>query len=791
MLAVHAISGDMRNVGVVSPLLFGGIAVNQTHFDDYLNDHDLMNLRIFRFPGGAVAENGYVSSGRILIGSTAVTREMLEEQGRPRVAFDLRFPELMNPAMLAADEADGGDNRIASLSDLFAAAAERFQPVDIIIPIQRYTANFDITIPAERAEMERLVRQDLGVFLDRLTSGYYNDGVYPPRIDFSIGNEDYTHPVRYAVVARLMLDLIQEAMVDADIPWRASIQTGIGTITWDAIMADPSRMADYFDADGNPVIRDLAGWTWQDLQDLTWTERMFIADRIMISIMGERALQQIGGVRHHHLASDIEAMLNPNSLVNQRERIEGLWLDAIARAGGDPTSVARVVSAWTTDSSNFGNDQAGMPAALNTLAIFDRFVRYNVDYAAAWGIAAGRLYDPDGYPRTVLSWWGDGNELSPAAAILSLMAESIPGARMIDTGDELRMTRAANDDYLLSAYHTDRAVTVFVGVGDLGGENLTLRLSISDFGPLLWATVDRVTTISGELSGPARIDRERLTLRDGEVAVTFTEDFETARITFRLADPAGGSIENGTITGSEGIDALSGTAGDEIILALGGSDTIRDRGGNNFIDGGSGHDTIHGGAGNDTLIGGDGDDVIFDAVGLDEFYGGRGDDRITVWGGPNTIFGAEGNDLLRAGYGADTIDGGPGNDLIEGDFGALLMYGTDRLRGGGGNDFLQGGLGADRFIFAPGDGRDVIGVFDPDRTLYDPATGWRAFATEFDFRPGIDHIMLEGFETVTPDNVLSFVRQGSQGAVFSAEGTQILFFGVARAILTVDEFLFS
>ena len=59
----------------------------------------------------------------------------------------------------------------------------------------------------------------------------------------------------------------------------------------------------------------------------------------------------------------------------------------------------------------------------------------------------------------------------------------------------------------------------------------------------------------------------------------------------------------------------------------------------------------------------------------------------------------------------DSITGGKKNDKLYG------YAGNDTIIGGAGNDSLWGGDGADTFIYAKGDGKDVIYGFDDDDTL--------------------------------------------------------------------------
>ena len=118
------------------------------------------------------------------------------------------------------------------------------------------------------------------------------------------------------------------------------------------------------------------------------------------------------------------------------------------------------------------------------------------------------------------------------------------------------------------------------------------------------------------------------------------------------------SIEN--VTGSRGVDTITG-------------DGVR-----NVIKGGGGNDTLNGGAENDKLYGEAGNDVL----------GARDTNS------DGTIDLTEiGDDMLNGGTGNDTLNGGAGDDT---------------LVGGAGDDDLTGGAGTDTFVFAPGNGDDVI-----------------------------------------------------------------------------------
>jgi hypothetical protein len=101
----------------------------------------------------------------------------------------------------------------------------------------------------------------------------------------------------------------------------------------------------------------------------------------------------------------------------------------------------------------------------------------------------------------------------------------------------------------------------------------------------------------------------------------------------------------------------------------------------------------------------------FHPLGSTQAANGDNDLWIGVFGAANTFQGTGGhdilvggawNDVITGGAGWDFIDGGPGDDILQG------QDGNDILRGGPGNDNLQGGPGNDTYVFARGDGGDVV-----------------------------------------------------------------------------------
>ena len=149
----------------------------------------------------------------------------------------------------------------------------------------------------------------------------------------------------------------------------------------------------------------------------------------------------------------------------------------------------------------------------------------------------------------------------------------------------------------------------------------------------------------------------------------------------------GNALANNISSGSNK-DTIDGAAGNDSILGNAGNDSLVGRDGNDTINGGAGSDKIYGNAGNDSLVGGDGADTISGGAGADSIYGNAGNDNLAGGDGNDAIAGGTGNDNLHAGAGNDTLIGGKGNDKLWGD------------------------AGKDTFVYASGDGKDIIYGFD-------------------------------------------------------------------------------
>ncbi len=103
------------------------------------------------------------------------------------------------------------------------------------------------------------------------------------------------------------------------------------------------------------------------------------------------------------------------------------------------------------------------------------------------------------------------------------------------------------------------------------------------------------------------------------------------------------------------VEAVIGTAQDDLLAGDSSSETLDGAGGNDTLVGNNGNDTLLGQLGADLLVGGSGRDVLRGSFGDDRLFGGPNGDR--VLGGPD-------NDLLVGNLGSDVMKGKSGIDFI-------------------------------------------------------------------------------------------------------------------------------
>ncbi|KAA2227218.1 beta strand repeat-containing protein, partial [Pseudomonas brenneri] len=192
---------------------------------------------------------------------------------------------------------------------------------------------------------------------------------------------------------------------------------------------------------------------------------------------------------------------------------------------------------------------------------------------------------------------------------------------------------------------------------------------------------------------------------------------------YSVSDNHGGSDSAAVDITYQAGGTLTGTSGDDIIMAGPGNNILNGGDGNDVLSAGNGNNEMHGGNGNDLLFSGIGNDLLDGGAGIDtlsyanatsgvtvnlglaggQITGGAGTDTLTAL---ENLIGSNFNDFLTGNGNNNLISGGLGNDTLKGE------GGDDILIGGPGNNTLTGGAGADTFQYlAGGSGHDVITDF--------------------------------------------------------------------------------
>ena len=188
-------------------------------------------------------------------------------------------------------------------------------------------------------------------------------------------------------------------------------------------------------------------------------------------------------------------------------------------------------------------------------------------------------------------------------------------------------------------------------------------------------------------------------------------DYMNAAVGVTLDMALGGSGGDATGDSYTGIEAIYGSAFDDVMAGDGLDNELRGQDGNDMLSGGGGKDLLIGGAGADSLDGGAGVDTAsyadaLSAVSLSLATGGTlgdalGDSYVSI----EIVIGSDFDDNIDGGTGNDTLRGGDGNDRLNGNDGNDRLFGEDGndiIDGGDGNDIISGGLGTDRFIGSSG-----------------------------------------------------------------------------------------
>ncbi|WP_285416878.1 retention module-containing protein [Pseudomonas sp. efr-133-TYG-5] len=283
---------------------------------------------------------------------------------------------------------------------------------------------------------------------------------------------------------------------------------------------------------------------------------------------------------------------------------------------------------------------------------------------------------------------------------------------------KLKQGETLNLDHNLAAGHITMEYSVnggaFVSIADGGtitaGADGTYQIHLTN-----------VSNSSG--SNPNAAENYQLTMTVNYAgAHDLTPDYHG---TYTANDNHGGSDSAAVTISYQDGHTLTGTSGDDVLVAGNGDNILNGGDGNDVLTAGSGNNELHGGAGNDLLYSGPGNDLLDGGAGNDTASYAHATAGVTVnlglLGAQNTVgagtdtltgienlVGSNFNDTLTGDNNNNVITGGLGNDILNGG------GGDDLLIGGMGNNTLTGGSGADTFQWLKGNsGHDVITDFTP------------------------------------------------------------------------------
>lgn len=402
----------------------------------------------------------------------------------------------------------------------------------------------------------------------------------------------------------------------------------------------------------------------------------------------------------------------------------------------------------------------GIMRSAPLLRIYAEMLEGGVDMAMIWSAQTAG-------PAGLSGREGRGSELSPTGYFYSMVSESTEGLRLVNQGEQFRMTGHTGETvgYTYTFSGADRSVVYFAsGVN----QNLDLTADITQFaadGAYVYARILDV------------VDGQNVTDYWSDAALTFVTDislsgslnrdlFEFTLDPYQMVELHIVYKDGVTLRGdtqNDVADRLDGTRHDDELLGNGGNDVLLGGGGQDRIDGGTGRDTLVGGGDTDELTGGGGNDFLYGGSHDDVLFGGSGDDRLRGNDNDDQLFGENGVDVMFGGRGNDDLSGGAHRDYLFGE------SGNDRLDGGSHDDRLYGGSGRDTFVFQSSG-------YDYDRIM--------------DFQEGMDRIDLASFGFNDFSQVQALSSQTNFGTKLNfGDGNVLMVLGVDRADLDASDFI--
>ncbi len=653
---VTSINGTV--IGTMNEDMFGAIGVNQFgwhHFEDHVEELGLTNIR---WPGGTVAETGWVVDGRVRVDGGEISLSTLSGD-RSNFAYDLTHPELMSPLALEYDE-ENFLNRddVGTFSQVLARAVANDASLQMVIPIKRYFLNEDFSDPSVREEAITAAVSDVSVFLERLKNGEYNNGEYPEKIIFDLGNENYSNPIEQAILSRAISDIITEQLEGSGISYEIAFQMGRGEFEFRNLLED-GYFEPFFDGDFS-LVPGLEELGFDPTEGVPTEQRHLVIDEMMQLILGD-SIVHLNDVRHHLLQFSEDDLDGENSPLWERAEIVQSWMDRLEEYGVDTTEIDYNLSAVTTNSSNGTDLPYELSAAANILELYDHMFDMGVDAASWWGVVGAFRYNDTMLTTTISDRLS--NFDSPQAALLKLLTENVMEADYLGDGG------GDAEGYRSFTYETDSEYHIFFYVEDVDQGEFTVDVDLGILSDLHTVTATNLDIVNGAMNGASQLTETEIQVTDGVAQISFDQDFEIVMV----------SLEKDDSPNHQTMELIASLVQAEVSMA-------------------DNSETIFGAETAEEIVGGEGSDFIFGMAGDDHLDGGSGRSGFLTSGTNGANFDAVGGnqgDFLFGGEGNDVIRGNAGNDLISGD---------------AGNDELWGGTGFDTFVFS--EGQDVIRDFN-------------------------------------------------------------------------------
>jgi Ca2+-binding RTX toxin-like protein len=626
----------------VSESMFGGnhlftINISLNQFATALNGLGVSGLR---YPGGTVTERHF---------------------------------NVTNPNQPLQDNRDPNSQSLTtgsflSLTDFLNFSIARSEPVTFVLPTRNLLIGTLSTQDAPR-DVDSSKVADVKSFVKNLLQV---NGTLPDAeiVAFELGNEYWYEGEmtarEYGRVVNKLAIAVQEAIQESGLPLERHPKILI-------------QMGEPFDQQYK------AGGIYGNLP---WLQKVAQANNQIISeITNIEAKNAIDGlIEHFYYIQEEDAL----SYSNDSTRFIGTDFAHWKRAGYEDVDLA--ITEWNIERDNAA--QLGLKGAAVVIEQFESMIKLGVDSAFAWPIQHDGPNDLAGGAKSAF-------RLSPLGAAFKLLAESLPGAVLIETN---QISNAVH----VSAYGTQEKYVFFIMSRDETAQTALLDLS---------GIVPQSYTMSAVKLGldSTSVDGkhwDRATSQFVRITQPWNEHDTRALLTNLIPEQIGAKDNLQISLGAFEVvrlefiapdrDMVGNGLNEEAVISGGSSDDhFRPALGRVAIDGGLGSDTVdygnivgpvqmdlqtgeamgsasgHSYRNIEVIRGSNFGDKIVATQAIDEVFGGAGNDELVILSDQSVAFGDAGNDKLVGSSGNDRLYGGSGNDLLTGGIGSDTLDGGD------------------------------------------------------------------------------------------------------------------